>query len=195
MKTTLLLLLTLFPVSVYAFRTVLTPEEMERLKKGEVLERVEELKDEVFPKVTLIQIIPHSPKKNMDVFSDFESHKKFIPGMLKSEVVKKTDNITDVFFEMHLPAPVKNSEYTTRHTITNEGNDYILKWNLLKSKQVKRSTGIVMFEEIEGKSLFTYVSHITPNSSFAWVVKSRVVPDVKKTIKAVTDHLERVLKK
>ncbi len=174
-----------------AFKVNLTPEEIERLKKGEELERVEELKGEVFPRVTLINVIPHSPKANMDVFLDFENHKKFIPGLVKSKIVKKNGNATDVAFEMDLPAPISNSEYTTRNFVENSGNNYYLTWELVKSKQVKRTNGMVIFEEFEGKTLFTYVSHITPDSSFSWAVKSRVLPDVKKNIDAVMKHLNK----
>lgn len=176
--------------NAFALRTSLTAEELLKLKKGEELTRVEELKDEPFPRVTLINIIPHSPAANMKVFSDFKNHKKFIPGLLKSDVVKVEGNATDVSFEMEMPI-VKNTKYVTRNTVVYEGNDAILTWDLVKSEQVKRTKGMVMFEEFEGKTLFTYVTHITPDSSFAWTVKSRVVPDVKKNIEAVKSYLAK----
>ena len=182
-----------FPGFTYALRTELSPAELKDLKAGKEITRVKELKDEVFPQVTLINVIPHSPKENMKVFSDFESHTKFIPGLMKAKIVKQVPEYTDVYFELELPI-VDNSQYTTRHFINYEGNDAILTWDLIKSKQVKRSKGMVMFEEFEGKTLFTYVTHITPASSFAWTVKSRVVPDTKKNIKAVINHLKKTAK-
>ena len=188
------LLLALLPFSAFAFRANLTAEELSQLKKGKEVERVEFLKDQVFPRVTLFNIIPHTPKENMDVFTDFENHKNFIPGLKKSKIVKKKGNKTDVFFEMHMPMPVSNSEYTTRHTVTTESNDTILKWDLVKSEQVKDSKGTVMFEEYEGgKSLFTYINHVTPKSSLAWVVKDKVVPEVKENIKVVIKHLDKTV--
>jgi hypothetical protein len=138
----------------------------------------------------LINIIPHTPKENMELFSHFEDHKKFIPGMTKSKVVKVEGNKTDVFFEMEMPI-VNNTQYTTRHTVNYEGNDAILTWDLVKSDQLKKTKGMIMFEEYEGKTLFTYVTHITPESSFAWTVKSRVVPDVKKTMEVVKSYLAK----
>ena len=172
----------------FALRTTLSPKEIKALKEGKEITRVEELEDEVFPRVTLVNVIPNTPQENMKIFSDFENHKKFIPGMRKSKIVKKEGNITDVFFEMEMPI-ISNTEYTTRHKINYEEDAAILTWDLLKSDQVKRTKGMIMFEEFEGKTLFTYVSHITPKSSLAWTVKSRVVPDVKKTIDAVMKHL------
>lgn len=187
---TILTLLALFPLSSYALRAGLSAEDLEKLRQGGEIQRVEELKGEVFPRVTLIHLIPHTPHQNMKVFTEFENHKKFIPGLVKSEVVKTQGNATDVAFEMDLPI-VKNSRYTTRNTVVYEGKDAILTWDLVKSEEVKKTKGMVMFEEFEGKTLFTYVTHITPDSSFAWAVKSRVVPDVKKNIDAVMKYLEK----
>ncbi len=172
-----------------ASRINLSPADLEHLKKGKEITRVEELKGEVFPRVTLVNIIPHTPAENMSVFTDFKNHKKFIPGLVKSDIVNQSGNITDVSFELNLPAPASNSKYVTRHTLVKEGKDEILNWDLLKSKQLKATKGSIIFEDYEGKTLFIYVTHITPSSSLAWVVKSRVVPDTKETIKAVIKHL------
>ena len=177
-------------LSAFALRAPLTPAELEKLKKGEEITKVEELKGEVFPRVTLIKLIPHTPKENMKVFADFENHRKFIPNLVKSKIVRTEGNVTDVAFEMEMPI-VKNTKYTTRHWVKYEDDAAILTWDLLKSDQLKKTKGTVMFEELDGKSVFTYVSHITPESSLAWTVKSRVVPDVKENIKAVREYLSR----
>ncbi len=190
MKILTSILFSLFSLSAFALRTNLTATDLEKLRKGQELEKVEELKDEVFPRVTLINLIPHTPKENMMTFTQFENHKKFIPGVTKSKIVKVNGNQTDVAFEMKMPI-VKNTEYTTRHTIVYEGNDAILTWDLVKSKQLKNTKGMMMFEEFEGKTLFTYVTHVTPDSSMAWTVKSRVVPDVKATMKEVRSYLAK----
>lgn len=190
MKKILFATLVSLPFTAFAFRAPLSPAELEKLKKGEEITRVEELKGEVFPRVTLINIIPHTPKENMKVFSDFENHKNFIPNLLKSKIVKHEGDVTDVAFEMNMPI-VSNTKYTTRHWVKYEGNDAILNWDLVKSDQMKETKGMVMFEEFEGKTLFTYVTHITPESSLAWTVKGRVVPDTKETMKAVRKYLSK----
>jgi ribosome-associated toxin RatA of RatAB toxin-antitoxin module len=195
MKNTLILTSILLSSSVFAFKLDFTPAELEKIKKGEQIERVEEIKNEVFPKVTYAQIIPHTPKENMDAFSDFEDQKNYIPGMMKAKVVKKEGNFTDVSFKLHMPMPASDSEYISRHVIESEGNNYFLTWNLLQSKQLKATKGGMNFEEFEGKTLFTYTSLITPSSSFAWVVKSRVAPDTKKTVDIIIKHLDDVISK
>lgn len=195
MKMLTILMTSLLSLTAFAFRADLTPEELAKLKKGEQVERVEKIKDAVWPKVTIITVIPHSPKENMDVFSDFENHKNFILDLKKSKIVRKEGNETDVDFEMKMPMPVSNSEYTTKHIIEKLGNDYKLTWDLVKSKQMKASKGTVMFEEYEGKTLFTYINHITPDSRFAGLVKDRVVPDIHKNIKVINEHLDKTIKK
>lgn len=190
MKISITLLTFLISFSTYAFRVQLSASETELLKKGKEIVRVEELKNEVFPRVTLINIIPHTPHENMNLFTQFENHPKFIPGLLAAKVVNKEGNITDVAFEMEMPI-VKNTKYTTRHFVDYEGKDAVLRWDLLKSKQLKATKGSIIFEEFEGKTLFTYVTHITPESSLAWTVKSRVVPDVKKNMKVVREYLAK----
>lgn len=190
-KMTLSFFIFSYLASAHAYQISLTPNELEKLKQGKQLERVEEIKGEVFPKVTLVKVIPHTPKENMAVFSDFTKHPKFVPNLVKAKVVKKEGNSTDVAFEMHMPVPVSNSKYTTRNTITNEGNNYYLTWDLVKSEQVKATKGNVNFEEFEGKTLFTYITHITPASKMAWIVKSKVVPDVKKTVESLLKYLEK----
>lgn len=181
-------LIVTFPASAY--RVKLTDSEIDKLKKGKEIERVEELKGEVFPRVTLINVIPHTPHQNMTLFTNFESHPKFIPGLLGAKIVHKEGNITDVAFEMEMPI-VKNTKYTTRHFVDYEGKDAVLRWDLLKSKQLKATKGSIIFEDFEGKTLFTYITHITPTSSLAWTVKSRVVPDVKKNMKVVRAYLAK----
>jgi ribosome-associated toxin RatA of RatAB toxin-antitoxin module len=190
MKMILLFVLLGLSLSTFAARIKLSPIELEKLKRGKEITRVEELKGEIFPRVTLINLIPHTPHQNMKVFSDFEKHPKFIPNLLKAKIVMAKENITDVAFEMKMPI-VKDTKYTTRHTVVYEGNDAILSWDLVKSDQMKRTKGTVMFEEFDGKTLFTYVTHITPHSILAWTVKGRVVPDVKKNIKAVKAYLAK----
>ena len=188
----ILLMMLIVSSSSFAFRSELTAKDWEKLNRGETIERVEELKDEVFPQVTLVSVIPYSPHENMKVFTNFNDHKNFIPGMLQSKIVKVKGNVTDVYFEMYMPM-VKNTEYTTRHTVIFEGKNAFLDWDLVKSDQVKRTKGKIVFEDHEGKTLFTYVSLITPKSKLAWVVKNQVLPDVKKTIEAVKSHLAKTI--
>jgi ribosome-associated toxin RatA of RatAB toxin-antitoxin module len=172
----------------------LSPQDIARLNKGEQIKRVKTLKGQVWPEVTVITVIPNTPKENMDVFTDFESHKKFIPNLTKAKIVRKEGSETDVAFEMDMPMPLSNSSYTTRHTLVQSGEAYTLSWNLLKASQMKACKGSAKFEPYEGKTLFTYNNHITPDSKFAGMFKEKAKDDVVTTVNIIIKHLGKTIK-
>lgn len=190
----IILICILFPQLSFGYLTNLSDKDLSDLRAGEILIRKEDVKGETFPKVTLIQVIPHSPQSNMKAFTDYTNHKNFIPNILVSKIIKENGNIADVYFEMKLPIISDIYKYTTRHEILIKGQAAILNWKLIESKQIKASEGSLIFEEFEGKTLFTYTSHTTPKSSFAWFVKRKVVPELIIVIKAITQHLEKTAK-
>lgn len=192
-----LLILSFFvSLPALAAKTDISASDLDRLRSGEIIREVEELKGEIWPKVTIKALIPNSPKENMDVFDNFETQKDYIPDMIKSEIVEKiSDNKYAVAFEMKMPWPISNTEYVSENTIKQDGNDYRVDWKLIKSNQMKDTKGSVVFEAFEDKTLFTYVNHITPDSKFASMFKGRVPDDVEKTVKVIIKHLDKNIKK
>lgn len=193
MKTIIFFSLLLSFTSSMALASIPSGPELEKLKAGKLIKKVEDLKGEIWPRVTIQVVIPHTPKQNMEVFDDFERQKDFIPDMVSAKVLRKLENNAyDVAFEMEMPWPISNTKYVTRNTIKQNGNDYRIDWHLIKSNQMKATTGSVIFEALDtDKTLFTYVSHITPDSEFASMFKSRVPEDVEKTVKIIVKHLEK----
>lgn len=187
------LFLLLISLSAFA-QTNPTPEEIEKLKKGEQLKQVINLPNEIWPKVIITALIPHTPKENIDVMSKYETQKDFIPDMKKSKIVEKvSDNATNVEFVLKMPWPVEDSKYTTTNIIEQNGDNYKLRWHLVKANQMKATQGSMDFVAFEGKTLFTYTTHITPDSSFAGLFKSRVVSDVEKTVAVIIKHLDKTV--
>lgn len=191
---TLTLFTLLFCVTSFTSKAAIpSGPELEKLKAGKLIKKVEDLKGEIWPRITIQVVIPHTPKANMEVFDDFERQKDFIPDMISAKVIRKLENNAyDVAFEMEMPWPISNTKYVTRNTIRQNGNDYRIDWHLIKSNQMKATTGSVIFQALgEDKTIFTYVSHITPDSEFASMFKSRVSEDVEKTVKIIMKHLEK----
>ena len=176
-----------------AIKADLTPDEASKLKSGKIVKRVLPLKDKSWPQVTIMKIIPFTPKQNMEVYSQLDQHKNFIPDLIKSKIISKSEKEIDVAFEMKMPFPVPNSVYTTRNIFENHGDDTKLSWSLIKSNQMKATEGSVVFEVYEGQTLFTYINHIAPDSSFAGLFKGRVEEDVEKTVKIIIKHLNKTL--
>jgi ribosome-associated toxin RatA of RatAB toxin-antitoxin module len=195
MKTTIYsLFLFLFSLASIAAPT-LNQADKEELHKGSMVTKVEWIEGHIWPEVTVFTLLKHSPKQNLDVFLDFETHKNYIPDMVESKIVKRvSQNQLQVYFEMSMPWPVKKTSHTTNNVITkNSDGSYTLKWNLVEGKMLKATDGYMNFSTFEGKTLLTYVSLIVPNSSLAGMFKNRVADDVEKTVKVISKHLMRTL--
>ncbi len=198
MKIKALLLTSLFLLpSLGMALAPVTPQEHEKLMKGELLQNVDWKEGYVWPEVTTRVLIKSPPRESMEVFMDFESHKTYIPDMLDSKVVKKiSPENMHVYGAMALPWPVKKSEYVTNNVLT-KGDDgsYTLKWNLVEAKYIKSTDGYMAFKTYHGKTMLEYVTFIVPNSSFAGMFKDRVASDVKKTVQKITQHISTALSK
>lgn len=197
MKTKFLTLITFLILTTLTARAseTLSQGEIDQLAKGQMVTKVEWKEGYIWPEVTVYNLLKHSPKQNLDVFLDFESHKNYIPDMLESKVVKRvSQNQLQVYFEMSMPWPVKKTNHTTNNLITKENDgSYILKWNLVEGKMLKATDGYMKFSPYQGKTLLTYVSLIVPNSSLAGMFKNRVAEDVEKTVKVISKHLVKTL--
>jgi hypothetical protein len=195
--TTLIFFLFLsIPLTVFAGEELST-SEIEQLEKGEMVKKVVWKEGYIWPEVTVVTLLNHSPLDNLNVFMDFESQKKYVPDMLESKVIKKiSPNQMHVYFEMEMPWPVKKTTHVTNNVITKEQNGtYTLTWNLVEGKMLKATDGHISFSPYKGKTLLTYVSLIVPNSSLAGMFKNRVAEDVEKSVKTITKHLGKTLGK
>ncbi len=191
-KSLLIAALLLLPSLSFALAPVST-EDHEKLLKGEMVQTVTWKEGYIWPEVTSRLIVSKPPREAMEVFMDFESHKKYIPDMLESKVVKRIspDNM-HVYGAMAMPWPVNKSSYVTNNVLT-KGADgsYMLKWNLVEAKYIKSTDGYMSFRNYNGKTLLEYVTFIVPNSSLAGMFKDRVATDVKKTVEKITQHIEK----
>ena len=175
----------------------MTPSEKVELEKGSMVKKVVWKEGYVWPEVTILVLLNHAPKDNMNEFLDFNKHKTFIPDMVESKIVKKiSPNEMNVYFEMVMPWPVNKTSHVTNNVVThNTDGSSTLTWNLVKADMLKQTDGYMTFSPYEGKTLLTYVSFIVPNSSFAGMFKNRVASDVEKSVTKITTHLTKTLDK
>lgn len=196
MKTkSLIAALILLPLIAFA-KADLTAEQKQTLAKGEMITKVDWKEGYIWPEVTIYTVLNHAPQDNLNVFLDFNSHKKYIPDMIESKILKKDAKETHVYFEMEMPWPVKKSTHVTNNVVTADADGgHTLKWNLIKADWLKATDGYMTFSPYEGKTLLTYVSLIVPNSSLASMFKNRVASDVEKSVKQITSYLTKTLNK
>ena len=145
----------------------MTPSEKVELEKGSMVKKVVWKEGYVWPEVTILVLLNHAPKDNMNEFLDFNKHKTFIPDMVESKIVKKiSPNEMNVYFEMVMPWPVNKTSHVTNNVVTHKPDgSSTLTWNLVKADMLKQTDGHMTFSPYEGKTLLTYVSFIVPNSS------------------------------
>lgn len=181
--------------SLYLCADNISQEEMDRLESGEFITKSKWKEEFTWPEVTVFKILKYSPKQNLDIFTDFEKHKDYIPDMLFSKVIKKINsNQLHVKFEMSMPWPVNKTSHTTNNLIlNNKDGSYTLKWNLVNGKMLSATDGYMKFSPYKDQTLLTYVSQIVPNSALAGMFKNRVEGDVEKTVKAISKHLEETI--
>lgn len=196
MKTkSLIAALFLFPLLAFSAEEF-SADQKQKLAKGEMVTKVDWKQGHIWPEVTIYTVLNHAPQDNLNVFLDFNSHKKYIPDMIESKILKKNTNETHVYFEMEMPWPVKKSTHVTNNVVTASADgSHTLKWNLIKADWLKATDGYMTFSPYEGKTLLTYVSLIVPNSSLAGMFKNRVASDVEKSVKQITTYLTKTLNK
>lgn len=199
MKIKTLILSSLFIIPTLSYGvTPISPKEHETLMKGETVQHVEWKEGFVWPEVTVRVLLKHSPSESMDVFTDYDAQKKYIPDLLEAKVVKRVspENVR-VFMAMAMPWPVKKSTHTTTNVLSKTADGaYTLKWSLYgEATFLKATDGYVTFKPYNGKTLMEYVTFIVPNSSFAGMFKDKVAGDVMKTVNSITKQLDKTLTK
>jgi len=182
----------LFPLLSFS-ADLITPAEKLELDKGVMVKKIKWKKGYVWPEVTILTLLKHSPLDNLNIFLEFNDHKNYIPDMLKSKIIKKiSPSQLHVYVEMSVPWPVKKSTHVTNNLVSHDPDgSHTLKWNLVKADMIKATDGYILFSPYEGKTLLKYVSLIVPNSSFAGLFKNRVATDVEKAVIEITKHLEK----
>lgn len=194
MKCALFFFILMLPFTSFA-EEILSTEENALIQKGEMVKRVKWKKGFAWPEVTIIAVIPYTPIENMAVFSDYESHKDFIPDMNKSKIVAITSpKETQVKFTMKMQWPINTSTYTTNNIIEKTTDqEVVLKWNLVKADLIKDTYGSVVFTAKDGKTIFCYTNQIVPDSVFARMFKGRVEGDVERSVQKIIEQLRNKL--
>ncbi len=195
----ILLSLILFPTHLLAENNFsineLTKSDIEIMNSKELVVKFKDMPGSSWPEVTIYTLIEASPLESMGIFSALDYQQTYVPNVLKSKPVKNisaTEAHTQ--YELHVPFPLPNAIYIHGSIIHQYKDDYELTWYMVESTSTDEVKGSAYFTAFEGKTLFRYKSFIRPKSFFASFVKSFMVRDVKKTILAITDHIQKLKK-
>lgn len=176
----------------------LTKDGMDQLEKGELVVNTREIEGSAWPEITIYTLIQNStPLEAMGIFSALDYQKDYVPNVIKSKPVKHISAVEVVTeYEMHVPFPLPNAQYTHGSVVHQYENDYELTWYKISSTSTEEVKGSAYFSPYknENKTLFRYRSYIKPKSIFGSLVKKIMLEDVKKTILAIRTHIEKLKK-
>ncbi len=166
--------------------------ERDQLLLGKFIIHRKDVKFSKWPEMTLYKLLKGVKASDAAaLFSDYNSHKSFVPSMVKSKIVREVaKNIHEVAFEIRLPWPVSNAVYTSSNKIEKKGEDYLIKWKQIKSNQTKDSWGEIKFSPLKESTLVIYRNAVVPDTVFARLLKKTAEKDVVTKFKAMMSYIE-----
>jgi hypothetical protein len=182
----------LLPTVALAETEQLTKSEVAALQGGRLVTHTRALEGEVWPEVTVMGALPGTPASAFAAYTDFASHTKFIPGLVRSDIYVGQKGEKWVQTEMKLPWPLENAFCTTRVTLKQQGDSHEMAYTFVEGNHMKGMYGSVRFVPFDGGTLFILVTHTTPKSPLASLWTSRVPKEVEAAARATVKHLSRL---
>ncbi len=175
---------------------------LSNIKKNGPIVTTEKIKDKVWPKVSVKAYIPATSLEAAAIFAAFDYQNKYIPNLLKSEVVayKTSENglQVDVRYVMDMPWPISDSDYINAHYF--KGNHdkatYSVHWFMVESDSADDLKGSATFTPLpkdEG-CLMVYQAHVDPKSFMAGALRKFMIKDVKASVNATVQEIVRLKK-
>lgn len=173
----------------------LTPDQKKLVDSGkQVFVTVDA--GEAWPKAYVYQAIEATPEEAMAVFADVEIQKDYVPGLLKSKLVKWVDKRTfQADYTLNVPPPLDDENYTVEDKISTHdgGKSYRMDWRLVKASSVKATNGYMVFEPHGNGTIMAYYNYVVPGSSLAGIgaVKKRAMKQVQETATATSNQIKK----
>jgi hypothetical protein len=109
----------------------------------------------------------HPPEVVTAVFINYKAQKGSITNVLAAHVEEQSANYVRVRFVYDLPWPLPNSEYVVNDTVVQEGETYLLYWNLHPSSPAGISApryveGYFRTQPVGARTLIIYCNYVIP---------------------------------
>ena len=105
-------------------------------------------------------LVPYPPELVMAVFTNYADQRGHITDVLEAKVEVQQGNYARVRFVYDLPWPLPNSEYVVNDTVRQEGETYLLSWDLHPSSPRGLSA-----PQVRG-GLFPYAARRSPHAYY-----------------------------
>lgn len=162
-----------------------------KLEQGETVVHSRDISGEAWPELTLYRLVDAPPSVVAELFSDYASAPSYTPGMLGAEVVNEPEpNVKDVRYTVRVPV-LSRISYTVRNRFVEKNGSYEVLWNLLESPMASESTGSLLIEPHDGKSLLRYRNHVTPSIPMAGALKNQARKEAVTTVEAIAEESKK----
>lgn len=166
---------------------------IEQLESGKVLVHEVKKSQSEFPWPTFVYygLIKGKNSQAAEIFSDYEKQKTYLPGFIKSQIVKKiSDEETHVTYVMKMPWPLKNSVYTTTNIVFRRGDTYGVEWHQVEATDTDLTDGEIRFYSYQQEKIIVrYEILIVPKSFLAPLLKNHAKNSTQKAVEAILLHL------
>jgi len=136
------------------------------LRKGE-LSLVQSRPDGSLEQVASIVLIDAPLKKVFDTITDYAAYKNFLPNVVRSEIIYKDADHTDVSFEIDVP--IKNIHYTLRYRTNGK---CVIEIELVKGDIKTGAYRWDLFDTDDG-TVVIYTT-VTDVSETSWIMKKLI---------------------
>ena len=195
---TLASVLSMQPPAVSA--AALTAADRAVLESGRQIVREERVPDSPWPRVTVLQVVNASPAEAAAVFTDYDAHSSFLPGVKKSVVSQRVSPlVAAVDYVLYVPL-FADEHYTVRDSLSRGagGLGYRVDWSRVRARSTKAIVGHVEFAPFRSErtghdvTLVTYVNLVVPGQRLAGPLKGRALKQVRETVVALGKQIELV---
>ncbi|MBY0414509.1 MAG: hypothetical protein K2Q18_10100 [Bdellovibrionales bacterium] len=170
----------------------LNSSDLKLINSKEFVFMTKDVLGSAWPEITYYALIEASPLEAIGIFAAYDIQKDYIPNLIKSKPVKHvsaTDVLTE--YELKIPFPLPNAHYIHGAKISRFDKDYKIEWYMAESSSTEDVKGSAYFKEYNGKTFLRYRSYVKPKSIFGGLVKKRMLNDVRETILAIVNFIEK----
>jgi hypothetical protein len=192
--------------------TSLSEPSQQALQRGMLVSEVNKTTASAYHMGYVYTLVEHPPEVVMAVFTNYKEQTGYITNVLEANVEVQSANYARVRFVYDLPWPLPNSEYVVNDTVMQEGETYLLYWNLHPSSPAGISApryveGYFRTQPVGSRTLIIYCNYVIPayglfpgkvnsdglkamqttlNDTIRWVDAITAAPEVS------DQHLERL---
>ena len=182
-----------FCVSVQADLLKEVPKsQRDELAEGQTVVKSQDIPGAPWPQLSLYRVVNAPPSVVADLFTDYDAAPSYTPGLIAADVIATNpDGTKDVRYTVKVPILQKTS-YVVRNSYKKSGDDFTVKWTLVKSPLAKASDGSLRIEPYDGdRTLLCYTNLCIPLTNLVSGLKNQALVEAKNTVLALATESER----